>query len=597
MKLLNTLILGLLIGTQWVSGQNYSWSSQKSETFLGIQSDGVSEEKAALLGFNNAYGSYVTGIIGNTAAEKAGLKPFDYLYGIDDHRTSERDDLTDLIQKYEPGEQVTLHLIRNGKPISQKITFGKRSDKRDNKRNREEDPYFGVSPDSGCSDDEVGVPVDVSSNSTAAEMGLHDGDLILAINGHPMIDWGDISTAIDAMNIGETITVDYLRNGEQKTGSIPIKSLAETKPLRSSTRYSYKPPHEYAFLGINSDRISREKARKLGFDNPYGHYVTNVIRNTAADRANIQPFDYIYGVDEYRTAKDQDLTTILKKYKPGDQGVIHLIRKSKRQTVPVTLSRRSDARYSDQDKCEEPFFGIRSSHTSRDEDGVTVDIVANSTAQAMGLKDGAVIKSINGHPMYDWTDISTAIDNMKVGQTATVEYSQNGQRKTGSEPIKSYCDTKTKINKSYGNDWSDWMNDDEGISVSPRSPRSPTNRRNLDNVRIKIQDVNPHEAEAMKRQHGVEIPTTNDLRVNNLKLLPNSEEGVFRLTFELPQSGETNIRIFNTAGRQIYNYDLGRFSGDFSDEVNISQNGDGSYFLNIRQGNKTMTQKIDLHNN
>ena len=42
---------------------------------------------------------------------------------------------------------------------------------------------------------------------------------------------------------------------------------------------------EYAFLGIYSERVSKEKAKKLGFDNPYGSYVSSVIPGTAAGRA------------------------------------------------------------------------------------------------------------------------------------------------------------------------------------------------------------------------------------------------------------------------------------------------------------------------
>ncbi len=587
-------MLTLLVSAQAGFAQSYSWTNQSSETFLGINSESLSSDKAQLLGFNNEYGSYVTKVIGNTAAERAGLKPFDYVYGIDDYRTSRREDLTDLIRKYEPGDKATVHLIRNREALSVGIVFGKRSDKKERKRNSNEDPFLGISEGSGCQSDEIGVPIDVSSKTTAEELGLKDGDIITAINGHPMIDWTDIRTGINAMEVGETITVEYLRNGEKKTGTAKMKSHAETQSLRSSG-YSYRTPQEYAFLGINSDRLSEEKARKLGFDNLYGHYVTKVIERTAAERADVQPFDYIYGVDEYRTGRNQDLTTILKKYKPDEKAVLLLIRRSERKSLPVTLGRRSDARYRDYDKCEEPFLGVRSSHAFRQEEGVTVDIVSNSTAEAMGLKNGAVIKRINGYPMYDWTDISTAIDNAEVGKTITVEFSQNGKSQTGSQKLKSYCDTKTIISKSRNNDWSDWMKDEnEGIAVAPRStPRG----MNLDNIRIKMQDLNRQEADELQRQYNVKMPVDNNLRIKELKLSPNPSKGMFRLNFVLPQSGETSVRIYNESGRQIYNYDLGSFSGDFDDEVNISQNGAGTYFLEVRQGNQSVTKKIVLQKN
>ncbi len=595
MKLLNILVLGFLVSVQVGFTQSYSWSYSSSETFLGINSESLTKEKAKLLGFNNEHGSYVTSVIGNTAAERAGLKPFDYVYGIDDHRTSRRENLTDLIRKYDPGDEATVHFIRDGKPLSKGITFGKRSDKRDRNRSSSEDPYFGISEGSGCESDEIGVPIDVSSNTTAAaELGLRDGDIITSINGHPMIDWTDIRMGINAMEVGETITVEYLREGTAQRGTATMKSLAETKSQRSSTR-SYGSSQDYAFLGINSDRLSEEKARKLGFDNPYGHYVTKVIENTAADRANIQPFDYIYGVDEYRTGRNQDLTSILRKYRPEEEAVIHLVRRDQRQTLPVTFSHRSEARYRDHDKCEEPFFGVRSAHASHQGMGVPVDIVSNSTAEAMGLKDGAVIRRINGYPIFDWTDISTAIDNMEVGQEISVEYSLNGATRTGRQEIKSYCDTKTRITKTDDNDWSDWMkNDNEGVAVTPR--RSPRGM-DVDNIRVRMADLSNREADEMRRQHNVDMPVDNNLRIEDLKLSPNPNKGLFHLNFNLPQNGETIVRIYNEAGRQIYNYDLGPFSGRFDDEVNISQNGAGTYFLEIRQGDRSITKKVVLQKN
>jgi hypothetical protein len=44
----------------------------------------------------------------------------------------------------------------------------------------------------------------------------------------------------------------------------------------------------------------------------------------------------------------------------------------------------------------------------------------------------------------------------------------------------------------------------------------------------------------------------------------------------------------------IYEYDLGDFSGPFEDQVDIAQNGPGTYFLEVRQGDKSATKKLLL---
>ena len=147
--------------------------------FLGIYSNGISKKKAKALNFENTEGSYITGVIGNTAAEKAGLQPFDYIYGIDEYRTDYGLSLTSILRKYDPGDEVTLHLYRKGKKETRVINLGKRSDAEYHKRKKSEDPFLGVEQRSkGWEDNYEGVRVNIVSNSTAEAMGLEDGDVI-----------------------------------------------------------------------------------------------------------------------------------------------------------------------------------------------------------------------------------------------------------------------------------------------------------------------------------------------------------------------------------------------------------------------------------
>ena len=76
---------------------------------------------------------------------------------------------------------------------------------------------------------------------------------------------------------------------------------------------------------------------------------------------------------------------------------------------------------------------------------------------------------------------------------------------------------------------------------------------------------------------------------------PQPAKGFFELQFNLAQRGETTVRLYNAAGRQIYEYDLGSFSGAFSDQIDLAQNGPGNYYLLIEQNGKTFGRKINLN--
>lgn len=557
---------------------------EDGRAYLNIRTNTISEEKAEILGFRNAYGSYVSEVHPAGAGHDAGILPFDYLYGINEMRTSDDEDLTDLLGYFHPGEQVTIHLFRDGRAMSINTVLGKYQRWPSARKNT----FLGVSQADEDDDEQAGVVVEIVSRSTAEGMGLKDGDRILSINGHPVVDWEDITTAVPLSDPGDPVEVVAERYGRKITLSGLYKSrtgastASENRMLALDGNLEIKQKEEYAFLGINSVNLTKEKAMKLGFDNIYGSYVTSVIPNTAADRAGIQAFDYIYGVDEYRTGADQSLSSILHKYNPGQRASVQLVRQGRNRSLPVVLGRRNEeGRSAERDKCEKPFLGIRASHDMATEHGIRVDIVENSTAEEMGLEDGDIIVKINGFSMVDWEDISTAIDNMQVGETIKLEILRGNRRMDAAEPIKSYCDTKiTTI--------TDWVWD-----VTPKTVIA-TNRLDIKNVKVIITDAPGKEVEDLRRKFGLDLRGQRELEIRNIQLVPNSSQGLFKLSFELPSSGQTVVKVINSQGRLIYKYDMGTFQGDFSDNLDIIQNGEGTYYLSIQQDARASARKIIL---
>lgn len=578
------VLITIILPTQIIAQES---NCIDSRAFLGVHSSEVSLAKAEILGFENPYGSYITQVIGNTAAEIGGLEPFDYIYGINDLRASRYEDLSDMLSAYQAGDEVVVHFYREGQEKSQLITLGSRTDAEYNNRNSDEDPHLGIS-DMQINPSQLGVKVDVSRSSTAEEMGLEDGDIITAINGHSIVDWEDISTAIDAMSIGQTIEVEFERDGDMRTASAPIRSRAT-----SQQQYKERIKRERnsgAFLGIYSNVLSREKAKKLGLDNYYGSYVTGVIGNTAAERAGIKPFDYIYGIDEYRTGARQNLGNILSKYEPGDRARVYYMRKGADRSANVTFGSRSEAVYKEVDKCDEPFFGVSGDHSRSWNKGVPVQVIAKSTAESLGMEDRDVILTINDNPIIDWDDISTAIDNMSVGENIKVTYMRDNRELTGIQAIKSYCETKGLS----GIDQFNFGDREIVVTGIERSNRDRSFKAvDFTNVVVNVQDISQEESSKLRSIGGVRLGN-NTLQVNNLELAPNPQKGLFHLRFNLPSSGSTRVQIFNDNGRNIYDYDLGNYSGSFEDEVDISQNGNADYFLTVSQNNRIMAKKIVL---
>ncbi|MCB9285056.1 MAG: PDZ domain-containing protein [Lewinellaceae bacterium] len=576
--------------------------------FLGIQSNEVSIEKAMLLGFDNPYGSYVSKIIPNTAAEKAGLQAFDYIFRIDDREVDESNDLVDLLSEYNPGDEVTVHFIRKGRERTVNVILSERPmNWAEAPKSPENKAFLGISEiDEDGDGSGIGVAVAISAHSAAMEMGLEDGDVITAINGYPMLDWDDITTAMANARPGDAIEVSYLRDGEKMQAKGALKSLAETKkPAPTAAQDQQDEP---AFMGIWAEMVSEEKAMKMGLEHPYGTLVTGVIPNTGAEKAGLQIFDYLYGIDAYRAGEEQPFGVILKKYRAGDKATLYFIRKGAAKTAQITFGKRPDLpEKKEMNKCEDTFLGIAANadRVVQEIDGIQIRPVKNSTALEIGMQDGDIIKSLNGYRMYDWDDIGYVLDNLKVGDPITVEYERNGKMMKGTAKIKSFAETKNCKDcdcSELEEDKFDIKVDIPDINIDidipglPKGPASPesTPRADISNINTSIQDLSPDEVQKLNAKYGWSLPSNSTLQVQNINLTPNPGEGNFALTFNLPSRGKTLVRIYNPLGRLIYDYDLGDFSGAFSDQVDISQNGPGTYYLEIKQNDKVVSKKLVL---
>lgn len=393
-----------------------------------------------------------------------------------------------------------------------------------------------------------------------------------------------------------------------------LLTFFSSQPLLAQCDDCYETP----FLGVYSNGISRNKAKKLQFENSEGSYVTGIIGNTAAEKAGLQPFDYIFGIDEYRTDYGRSLTYILKKYDPRDEVTIHYYRKGQKQQEKVRLGKRSDAEYNKRNKREDPFLGVEQSNRNWDEStfGVRVNIVDNSTAESIGLEDGDLITHINGFPILDWTDMGTAIDMMEVGNQMKVTYERKGETRNNSGTIKSLADTKynTSYSNKQSNDWSkkdtkssysyNYNNDGKNTKIEVRTKTSHDDQeddyydqpesRDVAGMNVRLNDLSNSTVDQLKEQYDLSISTRNNLTVSGLELVPNTKKGQFDLKFELSTTGNTVVDIYNEKGRNIYNYDLGKFSGDFEDTVDLAQNGPGDYYLIIRQSDKSIGKILNL---
>lgn len=88
--------------------------------------------------------------------------------------------------------------------------------------------------------------------------------------------------------------------------------------------------------------------------------------------------------------------------------------------------------------------------------------------------------------------------------------------------------------------------------------------------------------------------SNDNLKVDELNFYPNPNNGRFNLGFTLPKQGDTQVLIFNMEGKNVYEENLPNFTGTYKNEIDISNNSAGVYFIKVTQNGHSMFKKMIL---
>lgn len=85
-----------------------------------------------------------------------------------------------------------------------------------------------------------------------------------------------------------------------------------------------------------------------------------------------------------------------------------------------------------------------------------------------------------------------------------------------------------------------------------------------------------------------------NLQIDQVDFYPNPNNGKFNLSFKLRNEGPTEISIFNTEGKRVYSEILDNFTGSYKNEIDISKNATGIYYISVTQGKDSWFKKMIL---
>lgn len=230
-----------------------------------------------------------------------------------------------------------------------------------------------------------------------------------------------VNTAIDAraQGIGFAIPID-----EVKT------VVTQLKESGSVSR---------GFLGVSMQTMNKYIAKDLGVKQEEGALIVQVLKNSAADKAGLRPYDIITRVNKTKIESSSDLSRAVTRIPIGKRAKLEVYRADKRKILFATLKSNPESKTEYEPKSSKPpltrsqestlykTYGFEISNLTsalRKEfeiantgkhRAVIERVVGYSVASRAGLRPGDVIYEINRKPIFS---AESAISLFESSQTS-----------------------------------------------------------------------------------------------------------------------------------------------------------------------------------
>ena len=199
-------------------------SGKVSRGYIAVSLGNVPNGGGEMLGLKDSHGAVIGSVVKGGPGEKAGLKGGDIITAIDGKTVTDAQDATMAVIAHQPGETISLNIMRNGNPETVRVTLGQRPTGLEAENNDGNDNGSSNDSDSGSGDSATvrGIHVEALSSDVANE--LH---LSAATKGVVVTNVDADSPAADAVAQGMVIIA---------VNRQPVNNMADFKRLMKDSQ-------------------------------------------------------------------------------------------------------------------------------------------------------------------------------------------------------------------------------------------------------------------------------------------------------------------------------------------------------------------------
>jgi S1-C subfamily serine protease len=198
--------------------------------------------------------------------------------------------------------------------------------------------FLGVLP-GPVRDGGAGVVVlDVTRDSAADHAGLKRGDRITKMSGQAIAGVEPFLQAIAARKPGDELKLEVVRrDGKEQSLTLTLGERPGPERFRFPEFAGMQRP---AYLGVQTQPLTPEIKKQLNVETNAGVVVTEVLPNSPAARAGLQPSDVITAVNNQPANDPAQLRDLIQKAGAGKEITLQVVRGKEKLSIKAAL--RSD---------------------------------------------------------------------------------------------------------------------------------------------------------------------------------------------------------------------------------------------------------------
>jgi S1-C subfamily serine protease len=285
-------------------------------------------------------GILVAHVVADSPAAQAGLRRGDIIIKAGDKAVNQPSELIASLAALKSGDSLTLTIQRGDAEPTLTVTLG----------DRNQQPYLGIVP---CADGQTTMPaatngvfvVEVEKDSAAQKAGLQAGDQIMSVDGQALDADHSLSDLIGAHKPGDSVSLEVQRAASSE--SVTLEATLGENPQKAGTGYlgvrvtgqRFNAPTDgqpqMPFFGHPNGDGGSVAPNMLPDGVQQGALVLNVVADSPAAQAGVQPGDVIKAVNDQEVSAAMTLPQALANFKPGDKVTLTVARQGETNALKL----------------------------------------------------------------------------------------------------------------------------------------------------------------------------------------------------------------------------------------------------------------------